>query len=263
MPANIINREADNWRPLLSVADAAGGAWPQRARAAAQAAHAASTSDDGLLELLLADIRDAFNGADLAGQVAAAEMASADLVEALVAIEGRPWAEFGRNRKALTQNQLARLLKPLFIPPQKIGPGKTRVNGYARAHFEEAFERYLGPDGVSQPDNWTGCDEIRTYEISQPDSPGPASPVVKCEKPNIDVFPSGCPVAKGGNGNAHAAAAEARAALGSAGSQLCAYCGRPGGNEVAFGDGGAVRLHRDCEEPWIESRMAEEGIWRA
>ena len=31
----IHNREADNWAPLLAIADAAGGAWPERARAAA------------------------------------------------------------------------------------------------------------------------------------------------------------------------------------------------------------------------------------
>jgi hypothetical protein len=32
---------------------------------------------------------------------------------------------------------------------------------------------------------------------------------------------------------------------------------------VAFGDGRSIRLHRECEGPWIENRMAEEGIWRA
>jgi putative DNA primase/helicase len=29
------DRAADNWRPLLAIADAAGGAWPERARKAA------------------------------------------------------------------------------------------------------------------------------------------------------------------------------------------------------------------------------------
>jgi hypothetical protein len=34
---------------------------------------------------------------------------------------------------------------------------------------------------------------------------------------------------------------------------ICAHCGRPGGNEVAFGDEiGPVWLHRECEAPWIE-----------
>jgi hypothetical protein len=51
----------------------------------------------------------------------------------------------------------------------------------------------------------------------------------------------------------------------SKGSELiCAHCGGPGGNEVAFGDEiGPVWLHRECEAPWIERRMGEEGILRA
>jgi hypothetical protein len=32
MPTGIYNRAADNWHPLLAVADRAGGDWPQRAR---------------------------------------------------------------------------------------------------------------------------------------------------------------------------------------------------------------------------------------
>ena len=36
MPAGIFNRAADNWRPLLAIADAAGGEWPRRARRAAE-----------------------------------------------------------------------------------------------------------------------------------------------------------------------------------------------------------------------------------
>jgi hypothetical protein len=32
---------------------------------------------------------------------------------------------------------------------------------------------------------------------------------------------------------------------------------------VAFGDGDSIRLHGECEDPWMENRMAEEGIWRA
>jgi hypothetical protein len=34
MPADVINRLADNWTPLLAIADVASGAWPERARAA-------------------------------------------------------------------------------------------------------------------------------------------------------------------------------------------------------------------------------------
>src|SRR5262245_14900107 len=59
------------------------------------------------LELLLADIRDVFikEGAVERG----AEISSADIIKALVAIEGRPWAERGKNGKRgnpLTQTKL-------------------------------------------------------------------------------------------------------------------------------------------------------------
>jgi hypothetical protein len=37
VPANLYNRAADNWRPLLAIADAAGGEWPRRAREIAAA----------------------------------------------------------------------------------------------------------------------------------------------------------------------------------------------------------------------------------
>src|SRR5262245_19018111 len=122
MPQGIINRQADNWRPLLAIADVAGGEWRERARKAAEASRYAEGDDGSRLEILLADIRDAF--ADKA------EMPSADLVKALVELEGHPWAEFGRSRKPLTQNGLARRLKLLGIAPEPIeveddkNPGK-------------------------------------------------------------------------------------------------------------------------------------------
>ena len=98
-------------------------------------------SDDAArLELLLGDIRDAF--------AKESEAASAHLVKELVAIDGRPWAEMGKRGKPLTQNKLARMLKPLAIAPDHIDP-KTRVRGYKLSQFEEAFSRYLPPEGVS------------------------------------------------------------------------------------------------------------------
>jgi hypothetical protein len=34
LPPGIFNREADNWRPLFSIAAVAGGDWPERTRCA-------------------------------------------------------------------------------------------------------------------------------------------------------------------------------------------------------------------------------------
>src|SRR5262249_58162008 len=71
------------------------------------------------------------------------EISSADLVKALVAIEGRPWGKkMSRLGKPLTQYKLAHMLKPLAIAPDHLGSG-TSVRGYKLWQFEEAFSRYL------------------------------------------------------------------------------------------------------------------------
>jgi hypothetical protein len=69
-----------------------------------------------------------------------------DGVRALVAIEGHPWAEFGRDGKPITQNRLARLLKSYKIGPKTIrfGPGpEDTAKGYKLAQFSDVFARYL------------------------------------------------------------------------------------------------------------------------
>jgi Protein of unknown function (DUF3631) len=268
MPAGTINREADNWTVLLAIADEAGGAWPERARKAAVAAHIAHAADSASrTEQLLIDIRSVFTtywdkGTDV-------PIPSATLVGFLVDLEGHPWAEYGKNRKPLTQHQLARLLKPLGIASQKVETDDGgRLNGYVYAAFAEAFERYLGPEGDSRSDTRTPGDEIRTSGDSRSDSAESVSPTWKCKKPNNDGLESECPSRKGENGKAReSAAAEPCAARNPEPApdptEPCAYCGCPGGNLVAFGDGGLTRLHRHCEDPWIERRMAEQGVWCA
>ena len=174
MPASLYNRDADNWRPLLAIAEVTGGEWPERARAAALKAQEASGGDDAtLVELLLGDIRDTFAKRKKNKVERPEEIPSGILVEGLVAIEGRPWAELGRSRKPLTQNRLARLLKPLAIAPGNVGPEENRVRGYLLEQFKEAFSRYLGPEGASEPPSRPECDEMGTsadFTTAQPRS---------------------------------------------------------------------------------------------
>ena len=47
------------------------------------------------------------------------EIPSADLVKALVAIEGRSWAEMGKARKPMTQNMLARIRPEMTADKQE------------------------------------------------------------------------------------------------------------------------------------------------
>ena len=146
------------------------------------------------LELLLGDIRTVgFRGNET-------EIRSADLVQRLIELEGRPWAELGRNSKPLTQNGLARLLKPLAIGPENVGPENSRARGYRRGQFQDAFERYLAPDGASKLHRCTERDEIRVSRISEVRSPEDGCAVSKCEKPNNDGPLGTCALSNGENG---------------------------------------------------------------
>jgi putative DNA primase/helicase len=205
LPPEMINRAADNWRVLKQIAMVASGPWPDFVDAAARAA-AENTGYDELLVQLLADIR----GVEFAHVIgdeneidysADDEIPSAILVQKLIEKPGRPWAEMpgkdGKEGKQLSQNKLARLLKPLAIGPELIGP--RRVSGYKRAHFKEVFERYLSDEGGLEPLNLSKPDEMGTSRISQPLSLQTQREVEKCKKPNSDGLMRVREVAHGGS----------------------------------------------------------------
>lgn len=146
VPRSLDDRAADNWRPLLAIADSAGGEWPSRARAAAVVLSAArEEATTGVM--LLADLRDLF------AERHANQLASGIIAEALGAMEGRPWADW-RHGKPITMNQLARLLKEFKVIPATIRIGDETMKGYRLEDLQDAFDRYLpAPQTVtpSQP----------------------------------------------------------------------------------------------------------------
>jgi len=162
IPQALGDRAADNWRPLLAIAGEVGGEWPECARAAAICLAFAGAGDGSALECLLADIRFVF-GEVVQGHgeffTAGADpvhdrdrIRSRDLAEALAAIEGRRWAEWGNKRQPITANAVARLLQPIGIAPATLrfsrhdNDGGTRSvtdRGYLPGQFTEAFSRYL------------------------------------------------------------------------------------------------------------------------
>jgi hypothetical protein len=60
VPDELDDRAADCWEPLLAIADAAGGEWPQRARTAAVALSGGGRDDASLGVRLLTDIKAIF-----------------------------------------------------------------------------------------------------------------------------------------------------------------------------------------------------------
>ncbi len=134
MPDAITNRTRDNWRPLIAIADAAGGRWPELARSLAVKAAAEDESHVSPGIALLRDIRQIFEGAD--------RLTTADLLHALNSNEDMPWREWNRTRP-LTAIQLAQMLRPFGIHPKTIRIGADTAKGYLLSDFQDDFQRYL------------------------------------------------------------------------------------------------------------------------
>jgi DNA polymerase-1 len=140
IPAFLHDRAGDNWEPLLAIADTVGGPWPERAREAALVFSGGSDDATETLAIkLLADIRAVF----VAKAVDA--LHSADLVDALVALDDRPWSELNRG-KPMTTVRLASLLRPFGVKAKQLKLDGVNLNGYQLALFEDAFARYLPTD---------------------------------------------------------------------------------------------------------------------
>jgi len=137
---NLNDRAADNWRPLLAIADLAGGTWPEEARRAA--CLLSGEQQDGAIGVeLLRDIRSTFGDDDV--------IRSSDLVAKLTADAERPWAEWKHGRP-LTQKQLAGLLAPFHIISLTVHRrGLPDGKGYRRIDFEEAWAAYCPVQNTS------------------------------------------------------------------------------------------------------------------
>jgi hypothetical protein len=145
LPPGVFNRLADNWRPLFVIAEIAGGDWPQRAKEAFTKLTSTEDLDaQGLGTMLLADIAATFAAKNTD------KIFSAQLCEELIAIEGRPWAEWGRQRKPISPNQLATRLRRFSVSPHEIRIGEKTGRGYELGDFEDVFSRYL-PDTPFNP----------------------------------------------------------------------------------------------------------------
>lgn len=137
LPHEIQDRDADVWEPLVAVADAAGGEWPAKARAAAVALVAASRDADPSLGIrLLADLRRVF-GAD-------SKMPSKKIIAELINIPESPWGDL--RGKPLDERGLARRLKEYGIRSKDLNMGgDVRVKGYEDTDLHDAWSRYLPP----------------------------------------------------------------------------------------------------------------------
>lgn len=139
LPEALNDRAQDNWRPLVAIADAISTDLGQAARDAAIkiAAENIGGGEEDASIMALADAAAVF---ELKRRE---QLPSKDIVDAFVALVDRPWAEWRRGQP-LTQNSLARLLKPFGIKPKELRFGeKDTRRGYEAAPIREAKSRFV------------------------------------------------------------------------------------------------------------------------
>ncbi len=194
VPDALNDRAADGWHPLLAIADAAGGEWAETARRAAVSLAGGDDTEAGgdSKMLLLADMKDIFGEREA--------VASAEIVAALVGLQDRSWAEWGRLQKPLTPNVLARLLKPFGVRPCQVRIGAQNVHAYKREALARAWERYLRPDphpATATPLQPLGEKDFRQNATATADAD---VAVAKSQKPLGEKGCSGVAVAEGRSG---------------------------------------------------------------
>ncbi|MCD4527453.1 DUF3631 domain-containing protein [Nocardioides sp. cx-173] len=144
------DRAADNWEPLIAVADAAGGDWPERARLAAKVmteTEAGVAQESFGLELLR-DIEKVW-------PTKAKATHTTDLLSALHGLDESPWGNY--HGSPLTAHELGRLLKPYGVKSFDVKLAGTNKKGYRlvgrpdpkskvlEGGLADAWKRYL-PD---------------------------------------------------------------------------------------------------------------------
>lgn len=142
MPAGVEDRPADCWEPLLAVADAAGGEWPGRGRAACVELVKVGASREASLGIrLLADLRTVFGSSEVAF--------TETLLDALHNLPEAPWADL--RGKPLDARGLARRLAEYGVNSQQVRVGARTAKGYRREALWDAWSRYLPAAGAEEP----------------------------------------------------------------------------------------------------------------
>lgn len=143
LPEGVEDRAAEVWSPLFAVATVAGGEWPRLAAEALEALSGGRSEADAR-ELLLADLRELFEGEEA--------IPSAALVEALAAMEDRPWPEW-RHGKPITTRQLAAMLRGFDVRPRDVWTAEGARKGYRARDLADAWGRYLPPSDPREREN--------------------------------------------------------------------------------------------------------------
>jgi Protein of unknown function (DUF3631) len=252
IPDVLNDRAADNWRPLLAIADLAGGTWPKSARDAAcllSGEEVTSVNVD-----LLAHCKIVFGEADA--------IRSADLVAGLVANPEWPWAEWNRGSKPLTQKTLGTLLRDFGIISKTVHiSGQKDAKGYKRTSFKAPWESYLPDENAYShpfvPSETSKRPNADGNGITDEFSKRPKDILDGSKKANLSHSHAGLDA-----WTDQKVASRSNFPKPPERPQFCTYCrGGPGINnpiESWEWNGREISLHQRCQEPWADRGRAAE-----
>src|SRR5215471_11722445 len=135
LPKRLTPHEQDCAEPLIHIADAIGGHWPEKARIAIDIIF--KDTEGTQTTELLCDIRLIFlNKKD------PEYLSTRDLLAELAQCDSRPWSSWGSK----SGKKLSGLLKPLGVKRTEFQPDKgDHFRGYRLKSFQDAWERYIPP----------------------------------------------------------------------------------------------------------------------
>ena len=134
LPEGIEDRAADCWEPLIAIADAAGGDWPEMSRAAAVFLTKRSKDEAQTSGVeLLGHIRDAFGDDN--------KLWTKIITDRLCERDESPWKDI--RGKPLDDRGLASRLKPYGVKSRDVKINGVNKKGYYAADLHDAWRRYL------------------------------------------------------------------------------------------------------------------------
>jgi putative DNA primase/helicase len=234
IPESLNDRAADNWEPLLAIADLAGGDWPAAARKAATGLSGADAVEPHSIRIeLLAAIKRVF------AKLNVDRISSKALIAELVNDEDGPWAAYGKSGKPIVPRQVAHLLSDFEIHPRNVrgAAGPQTASGYDRDWFTDVFLRYLpDPSDLSR----TPAQVNNVNDLDENLSRTHGSDVRNKYQPNL-LNNKGCAGVRDKNPHERNEGPK------------CAQCGAHDGTERAHTIGGTeVWLHPECAAFWPE-----------
>jgi len=148
--------------PLLAIADAAGGTWPDLARVSCvELVQATANTEISLGTRLLSDLRDAFAGV--------AALSTEIILQELHSMDEAPWGDL--KGKPLDPRRLARILSDYEVHSTKVKIAGRSLQGYRREDLHDPWTRYLPPATTSSAPPTPTSSDPEPPELPEPPDP--------------------------------------------------------------------------------------------